>query len=36
MKKYFDLDGQVQWFGFFSVISAFLKIENIRAFLTKI
>lgn len=35
MKKYFDLDGQVQWFGFFSVISAFLKIENIRAFLTK-
>ena len=35
MKKYFDLNGQVQWFGFLSIISAFLRINKVRAVLTK-
>ena len=36
MKKYFDLDGRVQWFGFLSIISAFLRIDSLRAVLTNL
>ena len=36
MKKYFDLNGQIQWYGFFSILSAFLRNDNVRAALTKI
>lgn len=36
MRKYFDLNDQVQWFGFLSILSAFLKNYNVRALLTTI
>ncbi len=33
MKKFFDLK-EVQWFGFFSIFSAFFRIKKLRRFLT--
>ena len=36
MKKYFDLNDDVQWFGFLSILSAFLRKEYVRTTLTKI
>ena len=36
MKKYFDLNDDVQWFGFLSILSAFLRKEYVRTILTKI
>lgn len=35
MQKYFNLDNEVQWFGFLSILSAFAKNETLRKLLTK-
>ena len=34
MEQYFKLD-KVNWFGFFSIISAFIQVDGVRSFLTK-
>jgi len=36
MNKYFHLNEKVRWFGFLSILSAFYRNDNIRAFLTAI
>lgn len=34
MRKYFDLNKQVQWFGFLNILSAFIRNDNVKSALT--